>query len=109
MYYSTLCLFLKDKDYMLVANNLKKHVDSSPYLPTIADLVKEDKIYSSVPGVEETRLMIAEREKERENHVPSNPEYIKKLIAETRAKLMEVELNEIERDYKRACELRSRE
>lgn len=95
--------YLKDVNVNLVSKNFKNHVKTSKYLPTISDLIK-DEIKSSVPGVEETRLMLEARDKERENHVPSSPEYRKMMIEKGRALLREAQLNELEREHKRAGE-----
>ena len=55
-------MFIRDYDYYLVANNLKNHITTSPYLPTIADLVKqpvkEQRTGQQVPNALETREML---------------------------------------------------
>ena len=90
---------LKDYDVELVARNYKEHVRTSNYLPTIADLVKKpNQEQSTVPGVEQTRLMIAQRDAETpEQNV--DKEFIKEQIRIAREKIAEVRLNELKRDF----------
>jgi len=90
---------LKDYDAELIRDNWNQYVKVGKYKPTIADLVKQPtKEESKVPGVEQTRLMIAQQEAEtQEQNV--DPEFIKEQIRIAREKIAEVRLNELKRDY----------
>jgi hypothetical protein len=55
-------MILKDYDFDEVGQNLKNHVESSSFAPTIADLVKKH-TGRSIPGVKETQLLITQYER----------------------------------------------
>lgn len=99
MYFDNLSLFLADQDYTLVANNLKKHILSSSYLPTIADLVKQPNNLSDAPDAAETRLFIEQRENELKVDKTSDKAYIKKVVEETKRKIQEGEYSVFGRDF----------
>jgi len=69
---------LADTPFDLAMTNLRQHIMSEPYPPTIADIRRggsEEK--SNVPGVEETRQWLREVDRMRERAVPM-PEHVRK-------------------------------
>lgn len=63
-------LVLQDADVREVLKNLATHVKTNPFPPTIADLLKIPKEESRgryIPNIQETRLMLEQMDRDREN------------------------------------------
>ena len=67
---------LRDIPFDVACENLEVHVRESSYPPTVADIRRGYEERSNVPGVEETRRMLAELDKLRERAVPM-PDHVR--------------------------------
>lgn len=80
--------YLKDVPFDLADENVDRHIMTEKFPPTIAEIrAGYQDMESSVPGVAETRRMLAEIDKLRERAVPM-PDYVreelKKLVRNTK-------------------------
>lgn len=90
--------YLKDYEAELVSKNFREHVKKYPRLkPAIADLIKNDTIYYSVPSVEETRLMIENKEKENPD-IEVDRNVVKEMLRKHKEKMAEERYNEYKRN-----------
>ena len=70
-FYENLKLFLADEPYQKVSKNLFNHIKESSYLPSIKDLVKDDRdVLRGVPTAEETEAYIQSMEEHKKNALP---------------------------------------
>lgn len=77
--------YLINKDFDLVWNNLKNHIENSRFVPTIADLVKKQDFYRT-PTREETIKDIERLEKWQKE--ACSPEEAKKHIEQIKANFL---------------------
>jgi hypothetical protein len=70
--------YLNDIPFELADQNVDRHIRNEKYPPTIAEIRagRQDPEISTIPGVEETRKMLAEMERWRETAVPC-PDHIR--------------------------------
>ena len=100
-YFNVLRMMLIGKDSDLVQRNTIKHFETKKHIPQIADFLEQEESNYIVPGVEQTRLMIAQRDSEMpEQNV--DKEFIKEQIRIAREKIAEVRLNELKRDFNKS-------
>lgn len=95
---------LENYDAELINKNLDEHLISSSYFPKLNQLVKTNSQKSSnILNPEQTRLMIAEKEKEITKQ-QVDPEFIRKQTQMAKDKIAEVRLNELKRNYNESIE-----
>jgi len=67
---------LKDIPFDVAMQNLREHIHTERFPPTIADIRRGYSEESNVPGVEETKEWLAELDRLRERAVPM-PDYVR--------------------------------
>lgn len=67
---------LAQTDPQRALNNLNKHIKESTFFPTIADIVKQERICGDIRTLEETQALLLEIEEMERNAVPM-PEHIR--------------------------------
>src|SRR5690606_13797014 len=58
---------LKDHDFQVISENLKEYYKTNKFPPSVAELIEQpDKEGRYIPGVEETKRYLLEKEQERQ-------------------------------------------
>ena len=97
-YFNVLRMMLIGKDSDLIQRNTIKHFETKKHIPQIADFLEQEESNYIVPGVEQTRLMIAQKESEMPD-TNVDPEFIKEQVRIFKEKMAEVKFNEFKRNY----------
>ena len=82
---------LESKEQSLVFSNLKKHINESKFLPTVADLVKKpekvESVFNRVPNPQQTMLMLKQQAEEERKMIGHQLDH--EAIAEAKRKAFE--------------------
>lgn len=71
---------LRNVDFQLAQKNLRSHIMTEKFPPTIADIAKKPEPKGPIPNAEETRLMLEQREREWKQKAVPMPEYVKERL-----------------------------